>query len=372
MRRAALNAAAAGAVAEAGGEDRLAHHAHQARGEDARLDQGGAAAPRGSRFRHGLPYPKAWLTPRASDPGRFRPMRAVIQRVSRASVTVEGEVKGAIERGLVVLLGVAAADTAADVEWLAQKTLGLRIFEDEAGKMNLDVTQVGGVAAGGEPVHAHGRRAERQAAGLHRGHGARRGQPALRGLRGPAARAGRPRSPPASFAPTWRSRWSTTGPSRCCSTRPASSDRSQDLIRMTGVGLQPPRQRPYRRKLRLPPDKVSRLAAAMAAQERPGGPPDGAARAGAELARQGTATWLWRATMRASRGIAVGLATGLLCGAVVTEVWPGGEAEATPLYLAMTLAQAGRGAGPAAAGGRGGQGPPPAAAPARTARRGWT
>jgi D-tyrosyl-tRNA(Tyr) deacylase len=71
-------------------------------------------------------------------------MRAVIQRVSRASVTVEGQVKGAIERGLVVLLGVAAADTAADLEWLAQKTLGLRIFEDEAGKMNLDVTQVGG------------------------------------------------------------------------------------------------------------------------------------------------------------------------------------------------------------------------------------
>jgi D-tyrosyl-tRNA(Tyr) deacylase len=71
-------------------------------------------------------------------------MLAVVQRVSRASVTVEGKVTGAIERGLLVLLGVAQADGEADVTWMAQKVAGLRIFEDEAGKMNLDVAQVGG------------------------------------------------------------------------------------------------------------------------------------------------------------------------------------------------------------------------------------
>jgi len=63
-------------------------------------------------------------------------MRAVVQRVSSASVTIEGRVAGAIERGLLVLLGVAQADTEADGEWLAQKIAALRIFEDDAGKMN--------------------------------------------------------------------------------------------------------------------------------------------------------------------------------------------------------------------------------------------
>jgi D-aminoacyl-tRNA deacylase len=71
-------------------------------------------------------------------------MRAVVQRVSRASVTVEGAITGQIEKGLLVLLGVAQADTEADVEFMAKKVLGLRIFEDEAGKMNLDLAQVGG------------------------------------------------------------------------------------------------------------------------------------------------------------------------------------------------------------------------------------
>jgi D-tyrosyl-tRNA(Tyr) deacylase len=71
-------------------------------------------------------------------------MRAVLQRVSRASVVVDGQTTGAIEKGLVVLLGVAQADTETDLEWMVQKILGLRIFEDEQGKMNLDVSQVGG------------------------------------------------------------------------------------------------------------------------------------------------------------------------------------------------------------------------------------
>ncbi len=71
-------------------------------------------------------------------------MRAVVQRVSHASVKVDGEVVGAIERGLLVLVGAADGDGEADADALAKKVAGLRIFPDEAGKMNLDVAQIGG------------------------------------------------------------------------------------------------------------------------------------------------------------------------------------------------------------------------------------
>jgi D-aminoacyl-tRNA deacylase len=71
-------------------------------------------------------------------------MRACIQRVSEARVAVEGEVTGQIGRGLVVLLGVGAKDGEAEVDWLAEKIVGLRIFEDDAGKMNLSLAEVGG------------------------------------------------------------------------------------------------------------------------------------------------------------------------------------------------------------------------------------
>jgi D-tyrosyl-tRNA(Tyr) deacylase len=71
-------------------------------------------------------------------------MRVVVQRVSRAQVTVRGEVVGKIERGLLVLLGVAGTDKEADAEYLADKVAGLRIFADEAGKMNLSVGDAGG------------------------------------------------------------------------------------------------------------------------------------------------------------------------------------------------------------------------------------
>ena len=71
-------------------------------------------------------------------------MRAVIQRVSQARVTVEGEVTGAIENGLLVLLGVGHDDTEAGVRALAAKIAKLRIFGDEAGKMNLSVQDTGG------------------------------------------------------------------------------------------------------------------------------------------------------------------------------------------------------------------------------------
>ena len=71
-------------------------------------------------------------------------MRLVVQRVSRAEVRVDGEVVGAIGRGLAVLLGVAVGDDEAAVRWAADKTAGLRVFEDAAGKMNLSVLDVGG------------------------------------------------------------------------------------------------------------------------------------------------------------------------------------------------------------------------------------
>ena len=71
-------------------------------------------------------------------------MRACIQRVSEALVTVEGGVIGQIGHGLVVLLGVGRQDSDVDARWLAEKTIGLRIFEDDDGKMNRSLAEVGG------------------------------------------------------------------------------------------------------------------------------------------------------------------------------------------------------------------------------------
>jgi D-tyrosyl-tRNA(Tyr) deacylase len=71
-------------------------------------------------------------------------MIAVVQRVSRASVRVAGETVGAVDAGLLVLLGVALGDTEADSEWLANKCAELRIFRDHADKMNLSVLETGG------------------------------------------------------------------------------------------------------------------------------------------------------------------------------------------------------------------------------------
>ncbi|MGN0995120.1 MAG: D-aminoacyl-tRNA deacylase [Butyricicoccus sp.] len=71
-------------------------------------------------------------------------MRALIQRVSRASVTIEGTVHGAIGRGFLVLLGVTEGDTEADARYLADKCVGLRVFTDENDKMNLSLADVGG------------------------------------------------------------------------------------------------------------------------------------------------------------------------------------------------------------------------------------
>jgi D-tyrosyl-tRNA(Tyr) deacylase len=71
-------------------------------------------------------------------------MRAVVQRVARAKVTVDKKVAGEIGLGLLVLLGVAQTDTEQDADYLAEKVAGLRVFEDADGKMNLAVAEVGG------------------------------------------------------------------------------------------------------------------------------------------------------------------------------------------------------------------------------------
>ena len=71
-------------------------------------------------------------------------MRAIIQRVSEARVTVEGKVEGAIGAGLLVFLGIEDADTSDDVQWLCSKIVQLRIFNDAAGVMNLSLLETGG------------------------------------------------------------------------------------------------------------------------------------------------------------------------------------------------------------------------------------
>jgi D-tyrosyl-tRNA(Tyr) deacylase len=71
-------------------------------------------------------------------------MRAVVQRVSQARVTVQGKVAGEIDRGLLVLIGIGSADTESGADYLADKIAGLRIFEDEQGKMNLSLADVRG------------------------------------------------------------------------------------------------------------------------------------------------------------------------------------------------------------------------------------
>lgn len=71
-------------------------------------------------------------------------MRLVIQRVSEASVTIEGQIKSAIETGLLILVGIEDADTAEDIEWLCNKVVNLRIFPDENGVMNRSVLEAEG------------------------------------------------------------------------------------------------------------------------------------------------------------------------------------------------------------------------------------
>jgi len=115
----------------------------------ARPWQTAMAAPRPARlastpfFRS---FPLFWskLIVRPTRLWRERVVRACIQRVSRASVTVDGQIVGRIERGFVVLVAVAATDTPRDAEWVAQKIVDLRIFPDDEGKMNRSLSDIRG------------------------------------------------------------------------------------------------------------------------------------------------------------------------------------------------------------------------------------
>ena len=133
-----------------------------------------------------------------------RRMRALVQRVSRASVTVDGEVTAAIGPGLLVLLGVTHDDTERDADRLADKVRALRVFADADGRMNEPLGDREVLVR--QPVHALRRRPQGQPPGLRRGRAPRAGRAALRAL----LRA--PRRPGAACsARTWRSSSSTTG-----------------------------------------------------------------------------------------------------------------------------------------------------------------
>ena len=71
-------------------------------------------------------------------------MRVLLQRVSRATVTIDGRVVGAVDRGFCLLVGFTPGDTPAEVAWMADKVIGLRLFPDAEGKMNLGLAEVGG------------------------------------------------------------------------------------------------------------------------------------------------------------------------------------------------------------------------------------
>lgn len=71
-------------------------------------------------------------------------MRVVIQRVTHASVSIEGKVKSKIGKGYMILVGICSEDTEEDIQWLVKKIIGLRIFDDEKGVMNLSIQDVGG------------------------------------------------------------------------------------------------------------------------------------------------------------------------------------------------------------------------------------
>ncbi|HTU90745.1 MAG TPA: D-aminoacyl-tRNA deacylase, partial [Gemmataceae bacterium] len=117
---------------------------------EARIFARDPATARRYNFRH---EPEASATARQlsltlqlmpKQPSTGGNMRAVVQRVRRAAVAVDGESIAAINRGLLVLLGVTATDTPEEVRWLADKTANLRIFNDESGKMNRSVADIGG------------------------------------------------------------------------------------------------------------------------------------------------------------------------------------------------------------------------------------
>lgn len=112
-------------------------------------------------------------------------MRAVLQRVARASVTVEGEVLGKIGKGFMILLGVEDADTEEITDKMADKICKLRIFEDENGKTNLSLADVGGRITGDQPVYPLCRLQKRQPSKLRKSRCAGYGRTFIRTFYGP-------------------------------------------------------------------------------------------------------------------------------------------------------------------------------------------
>ena len=100
-------------------------------------------------------------------------MRIVIQRVSHASVTIDGVCKSAIQAGFLILVGIEEADTQEDADWLCKKVIGLRVFDDEQGVMNRSILDVGG------EILVNGFDQEREPPVIHPGSPPRNSHPAL-------------------------------------------------------------------------------------------------------------------------------------------------------------------------------------------------
>ena len=94
-------------------------------------------------------------------------MKVVVQRSKEAAVTADGQLIGSIDKGLVLLVGITHEDTETDVRWMADKIAGLRIFEDESGKMNHSVVEIGGAILSVSQFTLVRRQPKGQAAELH-------------------------------------------------------------------------------------------------------------------------------------------------------------------------------------------------------------
>ena len=138
-------------------------------------------------------------------------MRMVVQRVARASVTVENEVVGSIGRGYAALVGAEVGDTEADARLCAEKLAGLRVFEDRRGQNEPLRRRCGRGDPAGLPVHAAGRRAPRPPAQLHRRGAARAAEPLLETMKAMLEEKGL-HVETGRFRTTWRWNLSTTAP----------------------------------------------------------------------------------------------------------------------------------------------------------------
>ena len=96
-------------------------------------------------------------------------MRVVIQRTGHASVTINGICKSAIQKGLMILIGIEETDGKEDIDWLCKKIVNLRVFDDENGVMNKSILDIGGGHTGNQPVHAARIDQERQSSLLYPG-----------------------------------------------------------------------------------------------------------------------------------------------------------------------------------------------------------